>query len=469
MNRNSQHITFDDLFAFNNGRLDLYKANQCAKHLETCEECQNTLEAMQEFDSIELRQPYIEYEEQLLDQELLNITKQHIKSQKNSYIGKLKCHFYKNGWRYLAAVAASLLLIAFVEFIIPKKHNPIVWVRIAPTEIGGTYDEVRKRDSLALIGLYDVTYGYSWTNSWDLSLPMDTWHGVPLNEYGSVESLCLAHNNLKGKTPKAIGNLDSLKFLTLNDNQLSGSIPPSFENMHNLKSLCLHNNQLSGDIPHSIGETNLIYWGLAERYTGYNRPDATTAWIPQDSPEWDAFIKDVNSKHQDGDGNGIIDEADLAVSYSNYGASNIEVDTTGSVLQPTHYFTSYESDGNNHMMAFALTRTDKNNQLIDGPVASLTVEDKDVQIGTPPVVKANKGKMMSVTGVVTSVSGSTSDGSLGAKPFLATSPAYCQASSSAENNLDIQLIDALGQMPQLWCNLSIQITDLNQHRNNSRD
>jgi len=66
-------------------------------------------------------------------------------------------------------------------------------------------------------------------------------------------------------------------------------------------------------------KTDLIYWGLAEGYTGYTRPDATTIWIPQDSPEWDAFIGGINCKHQDADGNGIIDEADFDVLVSNYG------------------------------------------------------------------------------------------------------------------------------------------------------
>jgi len=123
MKNNNQHIIFDDLLAFNNGRLDLQKANQCIKHLESCEECQNTLEAIQEFNSTELRQPHIEYAEKQLDERLSDISKQHIrKSQKSNYIRRLKNHFYKNSWIYLNVVAASLLLIVITKFVLHSEY-----------------------------------------------------------------------------------------------------------------------------------------------------------------------------------------------------------------------------------------------------------------------------------------------------------------------------------------------------------
>lgn len=120
MRKNNQHITFEELLALHGGRLDLQKTNQCRNHLDVCEDCQNTYEAIQEFNTIELRRPHMQYVEKELDEKLLHITKKHIKtSQKNNSVKNLKCHFYKNGWRYLAAVAASLFFVAFTEFTAP--------------------------------------------------------------------------------------------------------------------------------------------------------------------------------------------------------------------------------------------------------------------------------------------------------------------------------------------------------------
>jgi len=74
--------------------------------------------------------------------------------------------------------------------------------------------------------------------------------------------------------------------------------------------------------------------------------------------------------------------------------------------------------------------------LIGGPVATLTIADKDVQAGYPTDVKTNSGKMMSATGVVTSISGSTVYGLDAINPtlpvFLAINPAYCRAGGAAE-------------------------------------
>jgi len=74
--------------------------------------------------------------------------------------------------------------------------------------------------------------------------------------------------------------------------------------------------------------------------------------------------------------------------------------------------------------------------LIDGPVARLAIADRDLKVGDPTEVKTNSGKMMSATGVVTSISGSTVHGLGAINPtlpvFLAINPAYCQAGGTAE-------------------------------------
>jgi len=74
--------------------------------------------------------------------------------------------------------------------------------------------------------------------------------------------------------------------------------------------------------------------------------------------------------------------------------------------------------------------------LIDGPVTKVVVVDNDLQIVDPTDVKTNSGKMMSATGVVTSISGSTVHGLDASNPtlpvFLAINPAYCRAGGTAE-------------------------------------
>jgi len=369
MRKNNQHITVENLFALCRGELDLEQINRYMSHIDECDECSNAFEAMKAFEDAELRQPSVEYTEKQLDEKLLHITKQHIEaSQKNNYVKMFKGHFYENGSSYLAAVAASLLLIAFVEFILPPKLNPMASLRITTTKIEGTYTELRKEDSLALIALYDATSGASWTNVWDLSLPMDTWYGIRLNEYRCVESLHLAHNNLKGTIPKEIGNLNGLKFLVLNDNQLTGPIPHSILDLK-LTHLYLMNNPLtsnaldlkktcnisSSDIEIST-KTNLETWGefhndtiglcdydiyvfpgdcsgdgithatdftalgLLGGNTNYTRPDATTEWISEQSCEWTDFFNVINSAHADSGGNGIASlQPDRIAIEQNYG------------------------------------------------------------------------------------------------------------------------------------------------------
>ena len=139
----------------------------------------------------------------------------------------------------------------------------------------------RERDSLALVALYNATNGKKWTNSWNLSEPIDTWHGITLDDDkctvrcldlsgdyncdGSFDFGVGAYkgNNLVGFLPPELGNLKNLNFLGLSKNQLEGPIPPELENLTNLVGLDLHSNNLSGLIPPELGNlTNLKYLNL---------------------------------------------------------------------------------------------------------------------------------------------------------------------------------------------------------------
>ncbi len=99
------------------------------------------------------------------------------------------------------------------------------------------------QDSLALVALYNATGGTSWTNSWDLSQPVDTWHGVTLNTTGHVILLYLDNNGLTGAVPTEITNLPSLSRLKLENNQLTSL--PDLSPLSSLTQLYCHNNQLT--------------------------------------------------------------------------------------------------------------------------------------------------------------------------------------------------------------------------------
>ncbi len=118
-------------------------------------------------------------------------------------------------------------------------------------------------DSLTLLTLYDAADGANWTNSWDLSQPISTWHGVTVNPTGCVTELSLHYNQLNGTIPVELGNLYNLEILRLSAGQLSGDIPAELGNLVKLKELDLHYNQLEGTIPAELGSlTNLTFLDL---------------------------------------------------------------------------------------------------------------------------------------------------------------------------------------------------------------
>lgn len=123
-------------------------------------------------------------------------------------------------------------------------------------------DEISRREVIALLELKAKTKGHLWTNQWDQSQPISTWHGVTVKE-GKVVALDLSDNNLQGKIPITIGNLRHLEILDLSGNHIEGKVPGLFGKFENLKVVNLANNALAGDIPstihklHNLEELNL--------------------------------------------------------------------------------------------------------------------------------------------------------------------------------------------------------------------
>ena len=139
------------------------------------------------------------------------------------------------------------------------------------------------KDSLALIAFYNSTSGSTWTIKWDVTKPVETWHGVELSEDG-CNVICLDFdgnsdcdlsnsfgNNLGGKLPPEIGNFEKLTNIYLANNNISGSIPAEIGNLTDLAYLDLGYNDLSGIIPVELGNlSNLTYLRIrANHLNGY--------------------------------------------------------------------------------------------------------------------------------------------------------------------------------------------------------
>ena len=106
-------------------------------------------------------------------------------------------------------------------------------------------------DRTALVALYNMTGGASWTNNtnWLSNEALSEWHGVQMDANGRVTHVSLSENRLSGAIPVALGNLTSLQGLYLWDNRLSGAIPVALGNLTNLQQLRLNSNELSGPLP----------------------------------------------------------------------------------------------------------------------------------------------------------------------------------------------------------------------------
>lgn len=302
--------------------------------------------------------------------------------------------------------------------------------------------------------------------------------------------LDVRNNQLDGNIPATLSNLPILTFLHLEDNEFTGGIPAAFTDINSLGFLYLNNNNLDdcydpalidlcgqinnsfnanisagnqfpmewidfcngtgsgscdegvwpGDMDASgaVEELDVLFWAIAEGNTGPVRPGATTAFTPQPTPDWQFAANNINNKHQDADGNGIIDGDDLTVVSDNLGqvigpmpasfvastlnysleplppasgymryalhvenlqempvtahgltcrmsfgsasVTDVTVDVTNSSLMPDEVFKIFDSAQNT--LILALTRTDGVNVLCGGPIATLTIiTDSDEQIG----------------------------------------------------------------------------------------
>ncbi len=115
-----------------------------------------------------------------------------------------------------------------------------------------SHAQVNKKDSLALVALYNGTNGSSWTdNSNWLIGTVDTWFGISVN--GSrVSQVQLSGNGLSGIIPSSIDSLFVVTDVNLSHNNLSGTVPV-VSKMALLTNLDLSFNSLTGTLPASLG------------------------------------------------------------------------------------------------------------------------------------------------------------------------------------------------------------------------
>jgi Leucine-rich repeat (LRR) protein len=139
----------------------------------------------------------------------------------------------------------------------------------------------RYLDSLALVELYDSLGGINWTytattffepstfnnyapipnpgNAWNFSTPIDTWHGIVLNNNGCVQKIILHGNQLNGFIPNP--SFSELEDFDMGSNQLLGTLP-DFTNLPNIKSINLFANDIIGTLPNFSHIPTLEYLWL---------------------------------------------------------------------------------------------------------------------------------------------------------------------------------------------------------------
>jgi len=361
---------------------------------------------------------------------------------------------------------------------------------------------------------------------------MSTWFGVQVNDANRVTGLNLSNNNLSGVIIDEIENFNLLQDLDLSNNQLEGDMPASLGNIDVLNNLNLHHNNLKGcygqnlqslceqlnaanaanpNFNEQISEGNqfqaswedfcnsgvdicysgdvwpgdfsndgivdvydVLYWGLANGSNGVSRQSASSSWAAQPANEWQNFVNGVNGKHQDGNGDGIVDESDLQLIDIHYGRShdlnlnpfnqnnsNLDLKAVGIVYEEDGIALTYDlnidtengepidvhgiagnidlgdlpvkdiradiSDSSIEAEEFlimhneqtnsvdvAITRTDKTNKSSNGSLARILIITEDVSVGTSFAVKTNGGNTMSANGTLNQMSGSTTYGSFNA-------------------------------------------------------
>lgn len=141
-----------------------------------------------------------------------------------------------------------------------------------------TIISLRNLDSISLVNIYSNTNGDQWTyngedtyfdheqgirietpnygSRWDFSQPISSWHGIELNDEGTVSKIILEDCNLDGSIPEII--FSALEYFVCSNNKLKNNIP-ELNNLPVLKHFDCSMNQLSSQIPGLEDSKHLEY------------------------------------------------------------------------------------------------------------------------------------------------------------------------------------------------------------------
>lgn len=77
-------------------------------------------------------------------------------------------------------------------------------------------------------------------------------------DFNNIRSLGLTGKGIKGKIPRAIGELSNLESLFMSDNKLGENIPNELFSLQNLSNIDLSNNEYKMNIPGGFGNMSSI-------------------------------------------------------------------------------------------------------------------------------------------------------------------------------------------------------------------
>lgn len=142
-----------------------------------------------------------------------------------------------------------------------KLSSQITYLILSNNQIKGTLPQQVELPSLRVADLSSNQFQGSlppWsTNATELFFQDNTFSGPLPKNIGTLmprlQKLYLSHNNLQGKIPSSVCDLEGLQILSLRNNKVSGEIPNCWYHSQMLWAIDMSSNSLTGKIPSSFG------------------------------------------------------------------------------------------------------------------------------------------------------------------------------------------------------------------------
>ncbi|PPS18629.1 hypothetical protein GOBAR_AA01931 [Gossypium barbadense] len=148
-------------------------------------------------------------------------------------------------------------------------------LQLDENRLSGNVPSLEKLENLFVLNLYTNHLGHGIQGDLDFVCTLVNNTKLEIlsiqnNNFGGVFPKCIRNfsrtfsvlgieqNNILGRIPDGIGNLNNLEVLRASQNQLSGPIPFDIGRLKKLKKFYIDSNFLSGTIPHSIGNLTLL-------------------------------------------------------------------------------------------------------------------------------------------------------------------------------------------------------------------